>query len=100
MHAGAPSAAAVADEHAGHAVHTADAAAMAATDVAGADADDCVMGATCQGPVTALASLIWIPGVLTDTQAILIDPVNSLVPPAPDPAASYVRPINLPPPRA
>lgn len=95
MHRGAAPAAAVASDP--HAAHAAPAAGRPAAATA---ADDCVLTATCQGPVTALASLIWIPGILDDSPAAPIEHVAPLGLPAAAPSPSFVRPVDLPPPRA
>lgn len=97
MHGGAPAAAPAGGAHAHHENHGATNAAAATHEPAGAD--DCVMGATCHGPVTALASLIWIPGVLEDTQVAPIDPAPTMVRLASQSIASFTRSIDLPPPR-
>jgi len=107
MHRGTQSPSAAPGAHAGHGGHVAQASAaapavgpeVAAVSAGDLDADDCVMRATCAGPVTALASLIWIPGVLDDAQSAAIEEVATLIPSAPDSARSCVRPIDLPPPR-
>lgn len=101
MHAGSGQAE-PADVHAHHSGHSAHASSVSTGAAAVADessADDCAMRATCQGPVTALASLIWIPGVLDDTQSSPAAPVTRLRLSPPESAASFVRPIDLPPPR-
>lgn len=60
---------------------------------------DCVMQGTCSGPAYALASLIWVPGVLNDAMS---QPAADAMPLAPVTAASTLDlflDLTLPPPR-
>lgn len=64
------------------------------------DADDCVMRGTCAAPFTALASLLWVPGIVDEPTALPFGVATSLTfvidPSVPTATAS----LDSPPPRA
>lgn len=68
----------------------------------GATNDDaeCVMRGMCNAPASALASLIWVPGVLTESVLRAAVAASSLRAVTTTSALEIVLDLTLPPPRA
>ncbi len=60
----------------------------------------CRMRGSCNGPTSALAALFWMPGVLSATPAMTIDPGVSTAPQVTERLVSALAVLDTPPPRS